>query len=174
MAKITVEEAKDLTIIPADTVIKVTVDGTKIIDVKGDRGDWQKIEFKFNIAEAPGEYAELKNTPIWGSVAFRLTESPDNKLKQWTEALLGIELSAGFELDTDMYMGRQARAVIGNYDKKNGGKGHQVSALLPLRATPGMSTPAAAPVTATVSAGAAPASAVAAASSGGWSDDPPF
>lgn len=165
MAKITMTEAQDLTILPADTVIKVTIDSTKVKDVQGERGDWQKIEFKFTINEAPGEYDEaLRGTPIWGSVAFRLTESPDNKLKQWTEAILGIELSAGFELDTDMFVGRKVRAVVGNYDKKNGGKGHQVSALLPLRAGEGL---------ATVGAGAAPTGTPAVAS-GGWSDEPPF
>lgn len=172
MAKITMTEAQDLTVIPEDTVIKVAVDSTKIIDVEGQRGPWQKIEFRFNITDAPGEYSALVGTPIWGSVAFRLTESPDNKLKQWTEALFGIELSAGFELDTDMYIGRQARAIIANYDKKNGGKGHQVGSLLPLKPS-SVSTPASAPATATVGASASTAGTPAVAS-GGWNDDPPF
>lgn len=173
MAKITMTEAQDLTVIAEDTVIKVAVDSTKIVDVDGTRGPWQKIEFRFNITDTPDEYQPLVGTPIWGSVAFKLTESPDNKLKQWTEALFGIELSAGFELDTDMYIGRQARAIIGNYDKKNGGKGHQVSSLLPLKpAAVGTSAPASAPVHATVGAGASTSGTPAVAA--GWDDAPPF
>lgn len=138
MPKITMEEYEEFPVLPQDTIISVRVDEINVRDVPGQRGTWQKAEFKFKILGVPSaEFQKLVGETIYGSVPFRFTESPDNKLRQWVEAIFGMELSAGFELDTDLLLNRECRAIISNYDKKakdprtgNPYKGHQVDALL--------------------------------------------
>lgn len=138
MAKITMTEQPDFDVLPAEMVIKVKVDETKVTDEDGKYGPYQKLRVKFLIAEVPdSNYATLIGEQIWGSIPFKLTDNPDNQLRQWCEALFGFQLSPGFELDTDELVGRSCRAIVGNYEKKSGtntSKRHQISALLPLRA----------------------------------------
>lgn len=134
MPKITMEESGDFTVLPEGEIIFVRVRDTNVIDLEGKHGPWQKLEFEFDITGVTNEdYKDAVNQYIWGSVPFRFTDHPDNKLKQWTEALFGLELEPGFELDTSDFIGREARAIISNYDTRNGDKRHQVDALLPLR-----------------------------------------
>lgn len=136
MAKITMTEVEEFTILPADTVITVRVESSEVKPIKGAKGDWEKLDIKFKIIDAPERFRdEVVDAPIWGGVPFRLTEHPDNKLRQWCEALFGVELEIGFELDTDMLVGREAKAIVGNYPRKLGGEGHQVAALIPMGAT---------------------------------------
>lgn len=146
MARLTVEEVKDHGVLPEDTIIRVECERVTVRHVTGKNGSegWDKLEFKFIIKELPSflmsqglftqdEYDDLLGGPIWGSVGMKLTEHPDNKLRQWSEALLNMgDLNVGFELDTDMLEGRQARATIGHYNRKDGTKAHQVAGLLPL------------------------------------------
>lgn len=173
MPKIVMEEYEEKSVLAPDTIINVKVDEIRIVDVPGNRGTWQKAEFVFKILGVPSQqYDNLIGDKIYGSVPFRFTESPDNKLRQWVEAIFGMELSAGFELDTDLLVGREARAVIRNYDKKATDprtgqpyKGHQVDALLP-RGGQGM---------AQAQPQAQPQMAMSAPASDPWaSDDPPF
>ena len=145
MAKITVQEQKDLTILPTDSILHLKVDELSIREVDGRHGKWEKLEFKFKIlgiqAVGDGRSADLFEDciagPIWGSVPFRLTDSAENKLRQWAEAILGIELGVGFELDTDLLMGRECRGITSQYEKRardsqgNPLKGHQIASLLP-------------------------------------------
>lgn len=123
--------------LPDDSIIKVEVESIEVREVEGKNGkpSWEKLEFKFKIVDVPTElanqgYNDLVGGSIWGSVGARLTDHPDNKLKQWAEALLGLDLGIGFELDTEMLEGRQARAVTSTYQSKNGPR-HQVAGLLP-------------------------------------------
>lgn len=148
MAKLVVEESKDFPTLPADSILFLKVEETKVKDVTGqNNSSWQKLEFKFKIMgiQAAGDngpverFENLIGTPIWGSVPFRLTDNPENKLRLWAEAILNMPLGVGFELDTDYLEGRQVRGVTSVYDKRNinpqTGKpfqNHQVSALLPI------------------------------------------
>lgn len=135
MAVIKADKGEDFVVLPKDIVINVRVDSTKVetIPGKGNNDDWDKLDFKFTITHVSNEqYQEAAGQTIWGGVPFRLTDHPDNRLKQWVEALLGIEVSEGFELDTDLLNGRQARAIVDNYPRKTGGMAHKVGALLPL------------------------------------------
>lgn len=133
MAKITMSEAPEFDVLPADMVIKVRVDETKITDEDGKYGPYQKLRAKFIVCEVPDPaFNTVIGEQIWGSVSFKLTNDKDNQLRQWVEALLGFQLSVGFELDTDELVGRSCRAIVGNYEK-NGKKRHQIAALLPLR-----------------------------------------
>lgn len=139
MAVVKLEEASesDGSIFETDTIIDVEVKEIATRDVPGRDGkpSWSKFEFKFLIKGVPtyveAEYGALVGTPIWGSVSTRFSTHPDNKLRQWAEALLNMgELPAGFELDTDMLLGRRARAITTQYKKRDGGVGHQVGGLL--------------------------------------------
>jgi hypothetical protein len=185
MATIVMEEYEEFPVLPADSIITVKVDDIAVKEMQGQRGPWQKAEFKFKVLSVPSaEYDGLVGQTVWGSVPFRFTESPDNKLRQWVEAIFGMELSAGFELDTDLLKNRECRAVIGNYDKKainprtgNPFKAHQVDALLARggSAAGGGVTLAPASAPAPTPAAANPWTTPApAAASGGWSDEPPF
>lgn len=155
MAKITMQEQEEWPVLPPDTIIRVRVEDTRVKDVESDRGNWQKLEFTFAILGVPDEerYGSLTGSKIWGSVGFRFTNSPDNKLRQWAEALLGMELGVGFELDTDLLIGREARAIVSNYERKKvtdpktglPAKAHQVDALLPAQGPIGLGQPTGAP-----------------------------
>lgn len=174
MAKILMEEYEEYPVLPADSIIQVKVEDCSVKEVNGQRGTWNKLEFTFKIMSVPSpEYDSLITGKIWGSVPFRFTDSVENKLRQWVEALLGMELSAGFELDTDLLIGREARAIISNYDKKATDprtglpfKQHQVDTLLPKTGGPltaaDLRTQPSQPQPTPVAAG------------GGWDDPPPF
>lgn len=133
--KIIATEGEDFVVLPQDLIITVRVDSTKVEQVPGRDGKdpWDKLDFKFTIEQVANEqYKDAEGQNIWGGVGFRLTDHPDNRLKQWVEALLGIEVSQGFELDTDMLLNRRARAIVENFTRRNGTVGHKVGALLPL------------------------------------------
>lgn len=166
MAKITLEASTGSAypVLPADSVIVVEVQSIQDKPVKNNStGEtWTKLEFTFQIDNVPAHLGEelksLEGSRVWGSTSMKFSLHPDNKLRQWVEALLGLELDEGFELDTDNLVGRRARAVIGNYTKKDGTPGHGVESLLPI-------------------AGAAPApanSGISALLSGSDDDAPPF
>jgi hypothetical protein len=146
MPKITVQEQKDLTVLPQDTILHLKVDELTIREVDGRNGKWEKLEFKFKIlgiqivgdGSSPELYEDVIASPIWGSVPYRLTESPENKLRQWAEAILGIQMGVGFELDTDLLINRECRGITTQYDKRTTNpvtgqpnKGHQIDSLLP-------------------------------------------
>ena len=132
--KIVAEQGQEFVVLPKDTVITVRVNNTKVETVPGrDNNDsWDKLDFEFTIVGvANDQFKDAEGQKIWGGVPFKLTVHPDNRLKQWTEALLGIEITEGFELDTDLLEGRTARAIVDQYPRKTGGFNHKVVALLP-------------------------------------------
>jgi hypothetical protein len=146
MAKITAEEHQEFPTLPADSIVFLKVGKSEVKAVAGRNGDsWQKLEFTFKLMgiQTTGDgspvdnYDSLVTGSIWGSVPFRLTDSPENRLKQWVEAILGLPIEAGFELDTDYLNGREVRGVTGNYNKRvinqSTGlpyQGHQIESLL--------------------------------------------
>lgn len=147
MPKFTMQEhdPNKYKVLPPDSIVQVEVVEITEREVNGAKGTWTKLEFKFNVIDVPDamrdEYSEVVGGPIWGSVSARFSEHPDNKLRQWAEALFGIELSVGYELDTDDLIGKRARAAITNYTKRDGGKAHQVDTLFPLTAYASASAP---------------------------------
>lgn len=127
MAKIMMEEYEELPILPKETLILVKVDDIEVREIATRTGNtFQKLNFKFKVMDVvtPGDgspramYDPLIGSFIYGSTSMRLLDTAENKLKQWVEALLGMELSAGFELDTDYLIGRTAKAITGQYEKK--------------------------------------------------------
>lgn len=136
MAKYVLEEVPEFSLLPVDAIIQVTCLEIKEISVPGKDGKegWMKLDFTFMIDGVPDSLnaPDLVGNKIWGSVGARFTTHPDNKLRQWAIALLGMELNEGFELDTDILLNRKARAVIGQYKKSSGSMQHNVAGLLPL------------------------------------------
>lgn len=173
------EEAQTFGVLPVDTIIQVEVEELteKFVEGKDGKDGWSKIEFKFLIRDVPSslqdEFGSLIGTRIWGSVSARFTDHPDNKLRQWSEALLGISVSdPGFELDTDILVGRKARAVVSQYDKRDGTKAHQVAQLLPAAQTASPTVTVAAAPTPTPEA--TESASVSVLTLDGDDDDPPF
>lgn len=138
MPKLTMEahDPNQYKTLPVDTIVQLEVVNIDEREVKSAKGDWMKLEFKFNILEIPDalsqEFGEVIGTPIWGSVGARFSEHPDNKLKKWAEALFGVDLNVGYELDTDDLLGKKCRGAISQYKKRDGGMSHQVAELFPI------------------------------------------
>lgn len=140
MPKITVEHQEEFVTFPENTILHLKVDEVEVREVQGNRGTWEKLEIKFKVlgVQASGDGSPVESmesaigSPIWGSVPFRASDSPENRLRQWAEAILGMELGVGFEFDTDVFEGRQVRGVTSQYTKRNGKQAHQIDSLLPL------------------------------------------
>jgi len=131
------EEATTFETLPVDAIIQVEVEDIteKFVEGKNGKEGWNKLEFKFLITGLPSalqdQYESLIGSRIWGSVSARFTTHDDNKLRQWAEALLGISVNEpGFELDTDILVGRKARGVVSQYTKRDGTAAHQIAGLL--------------------------------------------
>jgi len=134
MPKITAKAGEDFLVLPKDAVITVRVKSTKVEPVPGKDGrdPWDKIDFTFEIVDvANPDHRDAIGQTIFGGVGFKLTDHPDNRLRQWVEALLGIQVQEGFELDTDMLDNRTAKAIVDQYTKRNGSAAHKVGALIP-------------------------------------------
>jgi hypothetical protein len=204
MAKLTMEEAKDFAVLPEDSILELKIEEVEEREVDGRNGKWTKLSCKFKILgiQAIGdgspveEYQSLITETIYGSVPLKLTNSQDNKLRQWAEAILRIDMGLGFELDTAMFKGRMVRGITSVWMKKVGTEQyprHQVEALLPMAeqqvaqtqqapasswGTPGVQTPVATEAAAPAEdPWAAPAGTPQAGDPwGGWGDgdEPPF
>lgn len=192
MPKITVEEQKDFSVLPPDSILHLKVDELEVRDVDGKFGPWQKLEFTFKIlgiqvigdGSPVEEYEDLIASKIWGSVPFKITESDENQLRQWAEAILGIEMGLGFELDTDDLLGRECRGVTGQYTRKKVNKqAHQIESLLPKANQPGAARPQQAQAQNPWGTPAQPSPAASAANpfagsstsaQPAWDDEPPF
>lgn len=95
----------------------------------------KKVEFKFTLQDPGGPH---DGSNLWGETGLRFNTHPDCRLRNWTQALLGQDLPAGFNLDLDMLLNQEARLVIGykEYKKNDGtdGKRNFVKDLLPTKA----------------------------------------
>lgn len=157
MAKITLEEAQEFAVLPADSIVDLKIEEVNVRDnARPDGTTWQSLDFRFKILgiQATGDgspvsaYDSLVTQDIYGGAGFRLTDHAENKLRQWCEAIFQMPLEKGFELDTDMLAGRRVRGVTTQYKTKVGYDRHKVDSLLPKA---GESGPAVQPVAATQS-----------------------
>lgn len=136
------EEVEEFVALPEDSVITAKIEKVELETVNGrDGATWEKVAFKFKILSVdlvgdggdPADYAMLPGSPIFGGVSARFTTHPDNKLRQWVEAILGMQLTPGFDLDLDSLVGRKVRCVTTQYTKKDATVASQkVASLLPL------------------------------------------
>jgi len=148
MAKLIVEEQKEYPTLPADSIVHLRVETVEIKTVQGARGDWDKLDFKFTILGIqnvggggnPANYANLIGENIYGGTPAKITDSQENKLRLWAEAIFNRPMALGEELDTDYFLRREVRGVTSTYEKRakdaNGNPfiGHQIQHLLPLGA----------------------------------------
>lgn len=158
MARITMEEQPDFLVFPTDTLLllKVLESNTQEVPGRDGRDGWTKCSFKFKIMQvlAVGDgspvdaWAEMVGKEIYGSVPWRLTDSAENKLRIWSEALLQVELGLGFDLDTNMFPGRMVKGITSQYDGKAVNpatnqkfKRHQVETLLSAGGGGGLGSP---------------------------------
>ena len=149
MAKIVLEEQPEFVVLPDDSILFLKIEDVNTREITSTRNDssWTKLEFKFKILgiQVTGDgspldrYDSMIGQEIWGSVPFRLTDSPENKLRIWSEAILDMDLGVGFELDTDYFKGRECRGITSTYEKKSGNpdpktgkmpRRHQIETLL--------------------------------------------
>lgn len=154
MAKLTMEDQPEYAVLPIDSIVLLKIDSVEVVDATGRNGTtWQKLNFTFKILDVVAigdgspkdDYSEVITSKIWGSVPYKLTNSPENRLRQWVEAIYGMQLAVGFELDTDLLLNKQVRAVTSQYTTKAGYLRHQVESLLPYGSAPVGAAPAQAP-----------------------------
>lgn len=127
MVNLTVEEQVEYSTLPNDSIILVKIlEVNDILIGQGTDREWTKLDFKFKILEIQHvgdgspiqQYDDLVGQEIFGGVSARLTTHPENKLRQWAEAIFGMELGVGFQLNTDQFLQRQVRAITGTYQKR--------------------------------------------------------
>lgn len=86
---------------------------------KGEPATFTKWVWEFQITD--GDYAGLR---AWGDTAPKLTNHPDNKVRQWAETLRGSEFELGEGLDTDDLLGLPCIITVENIkEEKKGSPG---------------------------------------------------
>lgn len=85
-------------------------------DKNGKDQTFTKWTWEFQITD--GEFAGLR---AWGDTEPKLTNHPDNKVRQWAETLRGAEFEMGEGLDTDDLIGLPCIITVANVkeEKKN-------------------------------------------------------
>jgi len=121
MPRATVEEP-EFVLLPEDTLLRCRLNAVNPKEVPyrdkntGEQKTFTKWEWEFQVIE--GEFAEKK---IWGETNDKLTTHPDNKPRNWAEAILGQELDLGMEFDTDDIVGLIADVTVYHHHyTKNG------------------------------------------------------
>lgn len=79
----------------------------------------KKVEFKFRVDD---NNSEFDGQNLWGETPTRFNTHPDCKLRNWSTAILGTDLAAGYLLDTDVLVGHRCRIQVELYeydDKKS-------------------------------------------------------
>lgn len=105
--------------LPADTPLPAVLNAVteKSFPYKKDGQDktFTKWEWEFEITE--GEYSGLR---AWGSTEDRLTNHPENKVRQWGETLRGKPFDLGEGFSTDDVLGLPCVITVDNtiYEKK--------------------------------------------------------
>jgi hypothetical protein len=74
----------------------------------------KKFEFKFKIDD-PDHDGQM----IWGETSTRLNNHPENRLHNWSEALLGQRLPPHYKLNTDDLQDRDCRIIVGKSVKQS-------------------------------------------------------
>jgi hypothetical protein len=74
----------------------------------------KKFEFKFKINDPGGDHDDRF---IWGETSTRVTDHPENRLRNWAEALLGQRLPPHYKFNTDDLQDRDCRVIVGKETK---------------------------------------------------------
>lgn len=112
--------------LPKDTLLPAVLKSVeeKVINYVNKNGkddSFTKWTWEFEIVD--GDYMGLH---AWGDTEPRLTNHPDNKVRQWAETLRGAAFEMGEGLDTDDLLGLTCVIVVDNVEhtKKNGEKSY--------------------------------------------------
>lgn len=108
--------------LPADTLLPAVLKSVEervipYINKNGNDDSFTKWTWEFEIID--GDYMGLH---AWGDTDPRLTNHPDNKVRQWAETLRGKEFDMGEGLNTDDLLGLTCCITVDNttYTKKDG------------------------------------------------------
>src|SRR3954471_13099437 len=111
MARTVLEHHEDRLTFPADSILELKIDEAKVSEQnrRDGTGTWEKLSIKFKIlgvqavgdGSNPAGYDNWITEYIYGSIPFYLSDSADNKLRIWLEAIFRTELGLGFEFDTN-------------------------------------------------------------------------
>lgn len=75
---------------------------------QGEPAPVMRLGFRFRLeSDDAHDGAEL-----WGETSTKYVNHPGCKLKQWADALMGQELPAGYNLNTDTLLGRRCRVIV--------------------------------------------------------------
>jgi hypothetical protein len=74
----------------------------------------KEVEFVFKLDSAD-DHGDL----VCGDTSTRFDDHPNCRLRKWVEAILGVQLSTGDEIDSDSLIGRRCRVVIGEPEWKD-------------------------------------------------------
>lgn len=138
--KFTVEDEPDLRL-PEDSIHRARLDEVKDRFIEwtdsksGEKKSTTILEWWWEITQPGGGLgAEYKGRKVKGTCDARLSNRAGNRLREWSEALLGRELPVGFQLDVEDLQGLEAEIVIGHrVDKKDPTKIYeQVTDVIPL------------------------------------------
>lgn len=149
MAKIVMEEAVEILTFPKDTLLDLKVEEAKVVHVDSQRDNdpgWDSLELKLKVLDivALGDgstnkepYSNWIGQFVYAKCSWKFTTSPQNKLRRYAEAIFRQSpLAEGFELDSDLFVGRRVRGITVQYEKSTrdpSGKpyiGHKVDELL--------------------------------------------
>lgn len=126
MPTFTLEESDFKGYLPDDTVMPAEVTRVKMEDKPYQDDDGRpvkKVVFKFKMRPDPSsEWAEHAGGDQYGETSTNFVDHPGCKLRNWAQAILtpGADLPPGYQLDTDVLVGKPCRIVIGlrEYTKK--------------------------------------------------------
>ena len=77
--------------------------------------EWSITKWTWEWDITGGDYAGLK---AWGDTDPKMTNHPDDKVRQWAETLLGVELDMGDGIDTDDLLGLSGLILCNNTEEK--------------------------------------------------------
>lgn len=127
MAKLTVQEAKEFTLFPPETILRLKIENVRIEERQGSSGPWDKIDFTFTVLGIvavggggnPADYEDAIGTTIYGrGFSANITSHPENRMRLWAEAILNVDLGIGYTIDTDQFLNREVRGITTQYEKK--------------------------------------------------------
>lgn len=93
----------------------------KLMDIKERRWDdgGRSIEFRFRI-NSDGDPHD--GTDVWGKTSDKFVAHPNCKLYSWSEALLGMKLPGGYNLDADDLLNRECQIIVGKREYTQNGE----------------------------------------------------
>jgi hypothetical protein len=110
------QEQPDTTI-PEDTIVNARVDSVKVEKVEyvdkdtKEEKSFEKVTWYFEITEA-GPDGQWQGRRIQGRTGAKLTNHPNNRFRNWAEALLKRDISVGFQLSTEDLTGLPCKITV--------------------------------------------------------------